>query len=291
MEWQGTRVLLTGAAGGIGACIARELFRRGARLVLIDRDRTALAALAEELGGAAHPIPADLGALDDLPRVFGLAGGVLGGLDILVNNAGIMSFTPAELEEPRAIERLFRVNLVSPVLLSRLAVRQFLGQGSGRVVNVGSIFGSIAFPHFATYSSGKFGLRGDSEALRRELHGTGVRVTYVAPRATRTALADVFGRMAEAVGMPMDPPELVAAQIVRAIERDDKDRYLGGAERLFVRVNALLPRLVDRAVRARARSARPFAIEAARSAAERELRASASGRETPSREREATCRD
>jgi hypothetical protein len=121
-----------------------------------------------------------------------------------------------------------------------------------------------------------------------------VRVTYVAPRATRTGLADVFGRMARAVKMPMDPPEQVAARIVRAIERDDKDRYLGGAERLFVRFNALLPRVVDRAVRGRTRTARPFAVEAAaRAAAEPDVRppTATPSRAAPGPGGEVACRD
>jgi short-subunit dehydrogenase len=130
-------------------------------------------------------------------------------------------------------------------------------------VLVGSIFGSIGFPWFASYSATKFGLRGFAEALRRELHGTGVGVTYVAPRATRTPMAAAFERMAVAVRMNMDPPAEVATRVVEAIEADVADRYLGFPESFFVRLNALLPRFVDRALRGQSRAMRPFAVEAA----------------------------
>jgi short-subunit dehydrogenase len=117
-------------------------------------------------------------------------------------------------------------------------------------VNVGSMFGSIAFAWHAAYSASKYALRGFSEALRRELAGSGVGVTYVAPRAVRTPLnpPEVY-RMAEQIRMKMDDPEPVARRIVEAIERDRKEAYLGFPESIFVRVNALLPRLVDRALR------------------------------------------
>ncbi len=275
-----TRVLLTGAAGGIGLATARELARRGAALALLDRDSARLAEAHAEIEVEAQAFarldhwPAapvvslvgDLGVAADVPGLFADAVEQLGGVDVLVNNAGVLSFTPVELEDAEDLEALFAINVVAPLLLSREAVRHMCPRGSGRVVNVGSIFGSIGFAYFASYSSSKFALRGYSEALRRELSGSGVEVTYVAPRATRTRLATVFGRMAAAVGMKLDEPEVVAARIVRSIEAGDRDRYLGFPESLFVRVNALLPRFVDRAVRKQDEAAREYAVEAAVSA-------------------------
>jgi short-subunit dehydrogenase len=266
MKLDGARVLLTGAAGGIGRCTAQELAARGARLVLLDRNPEALAALlagSPALADRAVPLPADLGRLADIPIHVARAAELLGGLDVLVNNAGVLDFSPLQQESAADIEATFRINVVVPVLLTRQALAPFRAQGHGHIVNVGSIFGSIAFPWFATYSSSKFALRGFSEAMRRELAGTGIRVTYVAPRATRTPLAGSFGRMAEATGMPLDPPADVARRIVGALEADAKDRYLGRAEPLFVRLNALLPRLVDRALRGRTAQMKPFAEEAA----------------------------
>ncbi len=263
----GSSVLLTGAAGGIGRCLAHELARRGARLVVVDRDAEGLAAVAHPLREAGHVVielAADLSQLESLPMVVDQAAQALGGLSLLVNNAGLLAFTPAEMESTDELRTLFDVNVLAPMILAREAMPHLRRSGSGRVVNVGSIFGSIAFAHFASYSASKFALRGYSEALRREWADTGVSVTYVAPRATRTGLAKVFGRMAEATGMKLDAPESVAQAVVATIARGGKDRYLGFPESLFVRVNGLLPRLVDKALAKQDRIARSFALSAAK---------------------------
>lgn len=145
--------------------------------------------------------------------------------------------------------------------LTRALLPQMTARGSGRIVNLGSIFGSIGFACFTTYSASKFAMRGFSEALRRELEGSGVSVTYVAPRYTKTPLNDgVVSRMAQAVGMNSDEPSVVARYAVRAIEQDCKDYYIGWPECLFVRINAILPRLVDGVLRKQNRQMRTFAV-------------------------------
>jgi short-subunit dehydrogenase len=105
-------------------------------------------------------------------------------------------------------------------------------------------------------------MRGFSEALRRELEDTGVSVTYVAPRYTKTPLNDgAVSRMAQAIGMNSDEPATVAQHVIRAIEKDSKDYYIGWPECLFVRINALLPRLVDIALRKQNTQMRAFAVK------------------------------
>jgi len=263
------RILLTGAAGGIGRAVAHELAALGARLVLLDRDAEALTPVRQEvesLGGRAQVLAADLSDLHGLPAVALAAREAYDGLDVLINIAGLLSFRPFDDETTEGLETLMRVNLLAPMLLTRELLPE-LRTNHGHVLNVGSIFGSIGFAYFASYSASKFAVRGWSEALRRELADSGVAVHYVAPRATRTALANSFGRMAEAVGMKLDEPEWVAARVVRALRKGHKDTYLGFPECLFVRINALFPRFVDRALRKQDAAARPFAEEASRAAA------------------------
>lgn len=252
-------ILLTGASSGIGRCLATELAGAGARLVLAGRSRQRLEQLQADLGCAQVRI-----AVHDLereePRTLWRQSVQHWGVpDILINNAGVLDFTPVELESGARVEELFRVNVVAPVLLCREAVRDFRTRGSGQIVNIGSIFGSIAFAYFATYSASKFALRGYSEALRRELAGTDVRVTYVAPRATRTRLAELFGSFAQRVQMKMDEPEAVASAVVEALRAGARERYLGFPESLYVRLNALWPRLIDRALARQNQTARAFA--------------------------------
>ncbi|RMF86803.1 MAG: SDR family oxidoreductase [Nitrospirae bacterium] len=260
MEIPESRILLTGAAGGIGQAVARELAARGGRVALVDRNREPLEALAAELGEPAVAVAADL--LDPAGREACLAEARerLGGIDCLVNLAGVLSFRPFAEEAPETLERLLQLNTVVPILLTRACLPAMLERGRGWIVNVGSTFGSIGFAYFAAYSASKGALHAFSEALRRELAETGVGVTYVAPRAVRTPLnAGAVMRMAEAVKMRMDEPEWVARRIVEALARGDGERFLGFPESLFVRINGLWPRLVDRALRKQNRVMAAFA--------------------------------
>jgi len=265
MNLHDARILLTGAAGGIGQALARELAGRGARLALVDRNGDALEALAASLGvppGTAVPIAADL--LDPAGRDAAVATAreQLGGLDGLVNLAGLLSFRPFSDEEPAVIERIVQLNTVVPMLLTRACLGAMVAQGSGLIVNVGSTFGSIGFAYFATYSATKGAIRTFSEALRRELADTGVKVAYIAPRAVRTPLnTGPIMRMAAAVKMHMDEPDWVAGRIATAMAKGRDEVYLGFPESLFVRINAVLPRLVDRALHKQNRTMAPFARE------------------------------
>ncbi|MET0091842.1 MAG: SDR family oxidoreductase [Candidatus Thiodiazotropha sp.] len=250
MKIEGQRILLTGAGGGIGSHLAGILAAKGARLALVDRNHQ---------NHERHP-----GLNDDPPLILSVdlldnqarnaaidqAMSHLGGIDLMINNAGMMSFRPFHEEDPEILQRIVQLNTLVPMQLSHRALPYMLERGCGRIVNIGSTFGSIAFAWFAAYSTSKFGLRGFSEALRRELAHTGVGVTYVAPRAVKTKLnSSAIYQMAETVKMNMDEPEWVAARIVESIERERDDVYLGFPESLFVRINSLWPRLVDGAMK------------------------------------------
>ena len=258
MKLHGARVLLTGASRGIGRELARRFAGRGARLVLVGRDSTAVEAVCNEIfamGGRADSIAFDLAAATGHAAVVERARVILGGIDLLVNNAGVSSFESLERQSAETIARIAATNLVAPMLLARAALPH-LAAGA-RIVNVGSMFGSIGFPHCAAYSATKFGLRGFSEALRREVAARGIGVTYVAPRAARTeANSAALYRFAARTGMAMDAPADVAEGIIDAIERGQAERFFGGPEPFFARINALLPRLVDRALGKQARIGR-----------------------------------
>ncbi len=254
------RIALTGAASGIGRETARILSGLEHPLQLIDRDGEGLAALGQELGGDVELITADLAMEENLSDLCAKLASTPP--DVLVNNAGIQNFAPFEkLPLPR-IEAEFRINVLAPMALCQAVIPGMRERGSGQIVNIASVFGSIAFAYFSTYSSTKFAIRGFSEALRRELAGTGIRVSYVAPRAARTGLATQTQAMAEAVGMKMDPPAKVAGAVVRMIQRGGRSRVVGFPESFFVRLNALFPGLVDRALRKQNQKTRPFAEEA-----------------------------
>jgi len=169
--------------------------------------------------------------------------------DILINLAGIQYFGLFEEQTDDHIALNYTVNLVAPVLLTKAVLPGMRSRGFGQIVNIGSVFGTIGFAHFVTYSSAKSGLRAFSEALRRELDGTNIGVTYVAPRAARTGMSNgAIMRYAELTSMNMDKPEFTARRIVAAVRARAKDVYIGFPESLFARVNAVMPRIVDSAV-------------------------------------------
>ncbi|WP_018608929.1 SDR family oxidoreductase [Uliginosibacterium gangwonense] len=261
MNLQGSKILVLGASGGIGSAVAYELAKAGAALTLVGRQRESLKRLAKTLEqevASVNILTGDLVA--DAPGVAQAAIRAATGIDMLINCAGMQVFGFSNDEQPQDTARLFATNVIGPIQLTNALLPHMLERRQGRIVHVGSIFGSIGFPCFASYSASKFALRGYSEALRRELVGTGVSVHYVAPRYTRTSFnQDAVARMAVALKMAQDDPADVAGQVLAAISSDRADTYLGWPEKLFVRLNALLPRLVDQSLMKQVAQMRPFA--------------------------------
>lgn len=260
MELRGSRILLTGAGSGIGRQLALQLCRKGAALALVGRNPAKLDGVAAEIrnhDGKAHVFVFDVARPEGQAELVEEVSRKLGGIDMLINNAGVMSFCEFSSQDPRDVERIVMTNVTGPMLLTRAVLPHLLGQNSGKIVNVGSTFGAIGFGHFSAYCGTKFAMRGFSESLRRELDHTRIGVTYVAPRATRTSLnAEAVVELNLKTGIAMDEPEEVAAIIVDAIERDAKERYIGWPEKFFARLNSLLPRLVDHALKENNRIAR-----------------------------------
>lgn len=262
MNLLNSKVILTGATGGIGRPLALALAAKGARLALVDRNLQQLGDLCQQIasrGGFARPVIADLSDVNSVQHAVEQAIGALGGIDLLINNAGVMDFVRFEQQDAARIEQMIRINVTAPILLTRAVLPHLLEQNAGRIVNIGSAFGSIGFAHYATYCASKFAIRGFSESLRRELIDTHVGVTYIAPRATRTALNnDATMQMLTATGANMDSPENVADLIVQAIERERKEYSIGQPEAFFARLNGVLPRLVDIGLQKQTRVARQF---------------------------------
>jgi len=244
-------VVLTGASGGIGRAIATQCAQSGARLILAARNSERLEQLRAQLPGGPHVcVAADL-ASEAGRNQLSAACAEAGGVSVLINNAGINAFGMFADQSAQSIKALIDTNLLSPMLLCQVLLPQLSEQSEARIVNVGSTFGSIGYPGYSSYCASKFGLRGFTEALRRELAGSSVSVSYIAPRATRTAInSDNVVQLNEALGTAMDDPEVVAEQVLQVVNRSARsDKYLGWPEKLFVRINALLPGLVDSSLR------------------------------------------
>lgn len=259
-------VVLIGATGGIGAAIARRLVARGDRVLLVARTSDAVARLARELGrdapsGAVDALAVDVSSAEGRAAIAAAAG--VRGCDVLVDAAGIPSFGPLESLSDGHVEAVVALNLVAPILLTRAMLPVLRRAPGATVLHVGSALGRIGLPGFGVYAAAKFGLRGFSEALRRELAGSGVAVRHLAPRATRTgfndARVDAYNR---ATGARCDAPDRVARAAVAMIDRGPAERVLGLPEAIVARLNGLVPTWLDPVFRAhrdalRAHSGRP----------------------------------
>lgn len=250
MQLEGRHVLVTGAGSGIGRELAIEAARRGMTVALNGRRedvlRETLALMGPPRGHAVLP-----GDLTDPAVRVALANYIAywwGRLDVLVNNAGFVSAGPHACTSDCELERLAATNIVAPAALIREMLPLLIAGKPSRIVNIGSMFGDIAYPLFGAYSASKFALRGLSIALRRELKAYGVGVTYAAPRATKTDAASAFGDLVEPMQMRIDTPQKVANDIWNAVARERDSIYARGPERIFVLVQRLLPQLVDRSV-------------------------------------------
>jgi short-subunit dehydrogenase len=233
------RILVTGGSGGIGRLLVGEFLREGAEVTVMSRSNNVPK-------GSAH-VQVELSTLDGI--VAAEAAVVREEPDILVNMAGIQYFGCVEDQGSEELFKSYLVNLFAPVSLCRASLPAMKRRNSGQIVNIGSVLGSVPLAHFAVYSSAKAGLRAFSEALRRELVGTRVYVTHVSPRATRTKLmTPAIQKYAQITGMTIDEPLEVARSIFAGIKQRRKELCIGIPERVFARINAVLPGLVDAAV-------------------------------------------
>jgi short-subunit dehydrogenase len=251
MKLMDRRILITGASGGIGSALVATLLDEGAEVLLSGRDHTGLANVVKEHadGNRTTLFAADLTSASDRARLCDFAARWRGGVDILINNAAVNDFALLTSQSAESIDLAMATNLIAPIDLCRRLLPCLGHSTDAHIVNIGSVFGSIGFAGNAVYCATKFGLRGFSESLRRELANTNVRVHYFAPRATRTAFnSQSVDEMNKVLGNASDRPAEVARTIVQALQADQPECVIGWPEKFFARVNALLPRLVDAAL-------------------------------------------
>ena len=247
MQLKNKQVLLSGASGGIGWAIAESLAEAGANLLLLGRNEKKLFELQQSLPGDHHIIIADLNTSEGRGKIAQSC--LQHGLDLWINAAGVMDFQLFENQHSDQLQQMLLTNLVSPILLTQNLLPLLQRRKDAAIVNIGSIFGSIGHPGFAAYCASKFGLRGFTEALQRELADSGIRILYLAPRATHTDLNSMaVTALNEALGNRVDSPQKVAQELMNILASKRKHRYMGWPENFFVRINALFPSLVHRAL-------------------------------------------
>lgn len=247
MNLSGKRILITGATGGIGSELSAQLHAKGAHLLLNCISQERLDFHATKYSERIAVVKADISTRDGRESVVRAAAEY--GVDILINLAGILDFHWYEDQSPELINQMIKVNLTSPMLLTHALLPQLLVRQEAAVMNIGSTFGSIGHPGFVAYCASKSGMKGFSEALSRELADTRVLVQYIAPRATATPLnSDRINDMNAELGIHADTPVHVAKEIIHQLESGKCSRFLGWPEKLFVKINSLLPTVVHKSL-------------------------------------------
>lgn len=189
VSFRGKVVMITGGSRGLGLVLAREFAREGARLALVARDDAELQRVEDELDAQGVDVLTIVCDVTNQDRVRSAVHQVMnefGQIDVLINNAGIMQVGPLDHITLSDFENALAIHLYAPLYATLAAMPHMIEQGGGRIVNIASIGGKVAFPHLVPYAASKFALVGLSDGLRAELRRNNIFVTTVCPGLMRT---------------------------------------------------------------------------------------------------------
>lgn len=236
-------VLLTGAAGGLGAAFARALVASGRRVVLVDRNREKLEALAAELGPATHPVLLDISAAAAVDALPSRIPAEFRPIDVLFNNAGhdIGGRTPFAEGSPDDWTAIIETNLIGLMRMTRAFLPAMVARNHGHILNIASINAVRIVPDMTAYSTSKAGVHMFTQTLRGELAETAIRVTEFQPGLVRTGIILTRYRGDEAKAkayfdqfeMAMDPEDIARCAIFAL----DQPPHMQIAEMMMLPVN------------------------------------------------------
>ena len=241
-------VWVTGASSGIGAAMARDFAKRGAKVILTARRVERLQELANELGPNAKILPADLGILSELPVLAEKATALFGRIDVLFNNAGysqrsFVADTPFEFEK-----KVVEVDLLSPMALTKAVLPQMMARKSGRILVTSSLMGYLELPGNATYSCVKHALNGYFYSLAYEVQQHGILVQVIEPGFVKTevtlsaitASGKPHGKMDATHAKAMSAEEF-SRRTFKKLEKNKAEIIVAGPERFAVYVRWWFP--------------------------------------------------
>jgi short-subunit dehydrogenase len=224
----GLTAVITGASSGIGASLARDVSRAGARVVLVARRLDRLEQIATDCPGEKLIISGDLMLEEDRRAIVSQTMDVFGSIDLLFNNAGKGAYGDFLETTEDEWRNLFEINVFAPVLLTRLVIPVMIEQGRGTIVNIASIGGLIAHSNRVTpYVASKHALIGFTRGLAKDLAHTGIKVHAACPHLTDTEFFDVSTGSEKMAGLVenyrsyMDSPAEVAHGILNGLDYED----------------------------------------------------------------------
>jgi uncharacterized protein len=247
-------VFISGASSGIGEAAARYLAARGYRTILGARREDRLRNIADEIcqrGGDAKAVYLDVANYDSVKSAIENSISMYGKIDVLVNNAGFGRLRWLDELDPLAdIYNLIQVNLVGLIWLAQAVLPGMIAQRSGHIINMASLASFVGMPTYSIYAASKFGVRGFSESLRREVSGWGISVSGLYPGAVDTEFQSI-AKVNRKTGMTT--PKFLRLQtedIARAVEglirRPRHSVIMPGILRPVLWLNVLFPKFVDR---------------------------------------------
>jgi hypothetical protein len=250
---KGKTIAITGASGGLGEKIAHLSAARGARLVLLARNRQKLDQIARQIHAEYQadclPVVLDLSRHEDIAPVFQSILKQTGGIDVLVNNAGYGVFAEAGDVALEDLQGMIAVNVIGLIACTKEVIPSMKERGSGHIINVASQAGKIATPKSSVYAATKHAVLGYTNSLRMELAENGIFVTAVnpGPMATRFfEIADPGGSYVENVGRFLLRADKVAEKIVDAMMTRRREINLPVWMNAGSMMYALFPGLVER---------------------------------------------
>lgn len=258
MAFRDQVVWVTGASSGIGEAVARELARKGARLVLSARREGELNRVKHACERPAEHLvyPVDLSRVDRIESAVEDVRARIGEIDVLIHASGLSQRDLAERTRLEVDRRIMEINYFAAVALAKALLPSMLARGRGHLVPISSVSGKVGVPYRTAYCASKHALHGFFDALRTEVHDRGLKVTIACPGYVRTSVSvnaligdgRPFGITDRDIARGISPEECAAA-IVRGIERGDEEVLVGGAETLIVYVKRLLPSLASKLIR------------------------------------------
>lgn len=252
-SFSGKNVLITGASGGLGAAIAKNIAAEGAHLVVTSRSEKVLNELISSLPQTvrAVAIAADLSEPGQVEVLAEKAVEALGHIDVLFNNAGIGYFALMEETRPESVRHLFEVNTFAPLALIKLLVPQMVRRGGGRIVNIVSCAGRVPIPSVGIYGGSKSALAVMTNTMRLELMPKGIDIINVYPGTVDTAFEENALREEERPGLcPRDrcgePRFYIAKKVLDAAVGPAGEVWLERQGKWFSTAALLLPRYIEK---------------------------------------------